>query len=131
MVKSAPRGEDITVGKGEIACYEQFFLFFFTVFSIDLQQTHKNQGLFGKGLMQLNRSICSSVCKKSDQRQKKTLDPGWHAKSDLGHYFLQLHEPFPKQQTHLDSSKLKVCRRHYKFDENGRKFSKLVENTLE
>ena len=25
----------------------------------------------------------------------------------------------------------RVCRRHYKFDENGIKFSKLVENTVE
>ena len=39
-----------TVGKGEIARYEQFL--FFPVFSKQLVlQTHKNQGLFGKGLI--------------------------------------------------------------------------------
>ena len=32
-----------TVGKGEIACYKQLFLF--------PLQTHKKQGLFGKGLI--------------------------------------------------------------------------------
>ena len=36
------------MGKGEIAHYEQFLLF--PVFSSLVQQTHKNQGLFGKGL---------------------------------------------------------------------------------
>ena len=38
------------VGKGEIACYKQFLLFP-TVFSKDLLQTRKNQGLFGKGFI--------------------------------------------------------------------------------
>ena len=38
-----------TVGKGEIACYEQFLLFH-GVFNRLVLQTHKNQGLFGKGL---------------------------------------------------------------------------------
>ena len=38
-----------TVGKGEIARYEQFLLFSFFLKGIVLQ-THKNQGLLGKGL---------------------------------------------------------------------------------
>ena len=38
-----------TVGKGEIACYEQF-LFFPQCFQRRVLQTHKKQGLFGKGL---------------------------------------------------------------------------------
>ena len=39
-----------TVGKGEIARYEQFLLFSNGVFKTLLLQTRKNQGLFGKGL---------------------------------------------------------------------------------
>ena len=43
---------------------------------------------------------------------------------------LRLVEPFPKQQI-LDSSKLKeVADDNFKLDENGRKFSKKVENTV-
>ena len=38
-----------TVGKGEIACYEQFLLFP-QYFQRLLLQTRKNRGLFGKGL---------------------------------------------------------------------------------
>ena len=39
--------------------------------------------------------------------------------------------PFPKQQI-LDSAKLKeFADDNFKFDENGRKFSKKVENTVE
>ena len=38
-----------TVGKGEIACYEQFLLFP-QCFRRFLLQTRKNKGLFGKGL---------------------------------------------------------------------------------
>ena len=38
--------------------------------------------------------------------------------------------PFPKQQI-LDYSKLKdFADDNFKFDENGRKFSKMVENTV-
>ena len=40
-----------TVGKGEIAQYKQFFLFP-VFFRRLILQTHKNQGLFGKGLSQ-------------------------------------------------------------------------------
>ena len=39
-------------------------------------------------------------------------------------------EPFPKQQI-LDSSKQEECANDiFKFDENGRKFSKWLENTV-
>ena len=38
-----------TVGRGEIAHYEQFLLFPWC-FQRLLLQTHKNQGLFGKGV---------------------------------------------------------------------------------
>ena len=47
--KFAKRVEN-TVGKGEIACYEQFFLSL-SVFKRLVLQTRKNQGLFGKGLI--------------------------------------------------------------------------------
>ena len=41
-----------------------------------------------------------------------------------------LPEPFPKRQI-LDSSKLKeFANENFRFDENGRKFSKQVENTV-
>ena len=62
MVQSSRRVEN-TVGKGEIARYEQFVLFpklaispFPTVFSKRLMlQTRKNKGLFGKGLILLQK----------------------------------------------------------------------------
>ena len=38
------------MGKGEIACYEQFFSPFPSVFKRLALQTRKNQGLFGKVL---------------------------------------------------------------------------------
>ena len=38
-----------TVGKGEIACYTNFS-FSLIVFKRLILQTHKNKGLFGKGL---------------------------------------------------------------------------------
>ena len=39
-------------------------------------------------------------------------------------------QPFPKRQI-LDSSKLKeIADDNFKFDENGRKFSKKVENAV-
>ena len=38
-------------------------------------------------------------------------------------------EPFPKREI-LDSSKLKEFADDFKFDENGRKFSKRLENTV-
>ena len=41
-----------TVGKGEFARYEQFIISH-TVFKRLLMQTHKNLGLFGKGLSSL------------------------------------------------------------------------------
>ena len=40
------------MGKGEIACYEQFLLFS-SVFKRHVLQLRKNQGLFGKGLTRL------------------------------------------------------------------------------
>ena len=64
-----------------------------------------------------------------------------HKKKKQGHYgpavahlslqnCLVWHSPFPKQQI-LDSSKLKEFADDYSmFDENGRKFSKRVENTV-
>ena len=42
------------MGKGEIACYEQCLLFY-SVFKRLVQQTHKNQGLFGKGLTNIRQ----------------------------------------------------------------------------
>ena len=42
-----------TVGKGEIARYEQFLLFPQCFFIRSVQQTRKDQGLFGKGLRKL------------------------------------------------------------------------------
>ena len=55
-----------TVGKGEIARYEQFLLFH-SVFKNLVLQTHKNPGLFGKGLIPVfGRILLSSVVKVSD-----------------------------------------------------------------
>ena len=45
-------------------------------------------------------------------------------------YLMSWHLPFPKRQI-LDSSKLKeFADDNFKFDGNGRKFSKRVENTV-
>ena len=49
LVESSPKGMESTVGKGEIARYEQFS-FSHSVFKRLVMQTRKNQGLFGKGL---------------------------------------------------------------------------------
>ena len=51
MAESSPNGWK-TVGKGEIALYEQFLLFP-KCFKKKTRKTRKNQGLFGKGLMPL------------------------------------------------------------------------------
>ena len=48
MTEKYPKGQK-TVGKGEIARYEQFLLFPQCFQKLTLQ-TRKNQGLFGKGL---------------------------------------------------------------------------------
>ena len=46
------------------------------------------------------------------------------------HVHVVMIQPFPKQRI-LDSSKLKeFVNDNFKFDENGRKFSKLAENTI-
>ena len=51
-----------------------------------------------------------------------------HGKRGLMHFFF--FQPFPKQQI-FDSSKLKeFADNNFKFDENGRKFMKQVENTV-
>ena len=51
MAVSFSKMVEKTVGKGEIARYEQFMSPFPTMFSKDLHCSHvKNQGLFGKGL---------------------------------------------------------------------------------
>ena len=43
---------------------------------------------------------------------------------------LSMFYPFPKQQI-LDSSKLKdIADNNFEFDENGKRFSKRVENTV-
>ena len=41
--------EENNVGKGEMACYEQFLLFPLCLSKDFLLEIHKNQGLFGKG----------------------------------------------------------------------------------
>ena len=53
------------------------------------------------------------------------------AASALSHAFLEFFQPITRQQI-LDSSKLKeFADDNFKFDENGRKLSKQVENTVE
>ena len=47
-----------TVGKGEIACYEQFLLFQQCFLRLVLQ-TCKIQGLYGKGLIKLTFTVSS------------------------------------------------------------------------
>ena len=49
MAKKFTKRVENTVGKGEIAQYEQLLLFP-QCFQKLVQQTHKTQGLFGKGL---------------------------------------------------------------------------------
>ena len=50
---------------------------------------------------------------------------------DRGMISLAMTKPFPKQQI-LDSSKLKqYAYNNFKFDENGRKFTKQVKNTVQ
>ena len=48
-IRKFSKWEENTVGKGEIALYEQFLLFRI-VFKRLVMQTRKNQGLFGKEL---------------------------------------------------------------------------------
>ena len=57
MAESFSKRVENTVGKGEIARYEQFLLFLLCFQKLVLQ-TRKNQGLFGKGL---NQSVYSTV----------------------------------------------------------------------
>ena len=45
--------EENTVGKGEIAHYEQFL-----IFPLCFKKTHKNMGLFGKGLIHYQTIKC-------------------------------------------------------------------------
>ena len=52
------------MGKGEIACYEQFLLFPQCFQKILVLQTHKNQGLFGKGLTLQNTILILANQKK-------------------------------------------------------------------
>ena len=85
------------------------FSFSHSVFKRLVLQTRENQGLFGKGLkcVTYNLEVLGSS----------------HAGSCLflTHY----------QTKNLDSSKLKVFAEDiFKFDENGKKLSKQVENTL-
>ena len=54
-VESSSKCVENTAGKGEIARYEQFLLFP-SVFKRLVLLTHKNQGLFGKGLTKLKAS---------------------------------------------------------------------------
>ena len=62
-----------TEGKGEIACYEQFFLFP-TVFSKDIYSRRKNQGLFGKGLkVFVNYKIQATKELKSFMRREEHI----------------------------------------------------------
>ena len=50
--------------------------------------------------------------------------------TDPNHSFLQMHSPITRLQI-LDSSKLKeFADNNFNFDENGRKLSKWVENTV-
>ena len=96
-------------------------------------QTRKNQGLFGKGLNLLiylaflllnyyrNEEIWKDLYIYSEDTAKK-------AQVDLK--FVVAIQPFPKRGI-LDSSKLKeFADDNFIFDENGRKFSKQVENTV-
>ena len=63
MAGSSPLRLENTVGKGEIARYEQFLLSH-SVFKRPLLQTRKNQGLFGKGLIE---SICRQEIKSGSE----------------------------------------------------------------
>ena len=76
-----------------------------------------------------NRICLQTICKPSFKRGisilKKMASSGLLIQSDCSCRGY-CHWPFPKQQI-LDSSKLKdFADDNFKFDENGRKFSKMV-----
>ena len=52
MAESSPKRVQNTAGKGEIACYKQFLLFY-SVLKRLILQIRKNKGLFGKGLYKM------------------------------------------------------------------------------
>ena len=65
------------MGKGEIACYEQFLLFL-RVFKRPLLQTCKNQGLFEKGLNHKNMHHRDEPNITGDKREDgPTVEPGY------------------------------------------------------
>ena len=75
--------------------------------------------LKSNGLIQVSASDFDVLCKQEGHDDPISL-----------HWLIsKIPEPFPKQQI-SDSSKLKhFADDNFKFDENGRKLSKLVENT--
>ena len=99
------------------------FSFSHSVFKRLVLQTRKNQGLFGKGLNPssldhtVSESFGAGVTDNSNDDDLSNL-PATHS------------YPITRRQI-LDSSKLKeFADDNFEFDENGRKFSKRVENTV-
>ena len=108
MAESSSKGFK-TLEKGQIARYEQFLPF--TVFSKRLiLQTHKNQGLFGKGVILSNNKMNLKWC--LDIVENLQIAKGFHpckpvqtAQADMGGKPHRTpSESFPKQHS-LDSSK--------------------------
>ena len=64
MAESSLKRVENTVGKGEIARYEQFLLFPQYFYKRLVQQTRKNHGLFGKGLNNTEKEGFPKHCGK-------------------------------------------------------------------
>ena len=112
-----------TVGKGEIARYEQFLLF-----PLCFQKTFTaNLSLFGKGLTRLMLDS-SQWLDKNIMLTARTRN-SWKAQSccNITAVMVEMVLILAKQHS-LDSSKVKeFADKNFKFDENGRKFSKRIE----
>ena len=94
------------------------FSFSYSVFKRLVLKTRKNQGLFGKELMHL-QDPCGI---------KQAMTNFW---VNVSCSDKQGDEHFPTRQN-LDSSKLKEFEDdNIKFDENERKFSKRIDNTVD
>ena len=75
--------------------------------------------------------MCWTLIQTNEQISGHEPNRGVQLQAEVGRLSLLMHKPFPKRQI-LDISKLKdSADDNFKFDENGRKFSKWVENTLE
>ena len=117
-----------TVGKGEIAHYEQFLLFPWCFQKACFPGCQK-VSLCGNGLNNdlLGRYIGDALSHFLPKHDLNVYGEGVYSMASC--LVVICIEPFPKQQI-LDSSKMEeFADDNFEFNENGRKFSKRVENT--